>query len=136
MKQKTAVFLLLMMILIITLAGCSSENTSVDTDNSYQKISSEEAKKMMDEDSSIVILDVRTPEEFKSGHIQGAVNIAQTEIAAIIETAIPNKSATILVYCRSGNRSALASKELIELGYLNIYDFGGINDWKYDVITE
>lgn len=136
MKQKTVVVLLLMMILIITLAGCSSENTSTDPDNSYQKISSEEAKKMMDEDSSIIILDVRTPEEFKSGHIQGAVNIAQTEIAVIIKTAIPDKSATILVYCQSGNRSALASKELIELGYLNIYDFGGINDWKYDVITE
>lgn len=136
MKKKTVMGLLLMMILMTTLAGCSSESISSDSENSYQKISSEEAKKMMDEDSSIIILDVRTPEEFELGHIQGAVNISHTEIKEIIETAIPDKSKTILVYCRSGNRSAIASNDLIELGYLNIYDFGGINDWKYDIVTD
>lgn len=136
MKQKIVAILILMMILIITMVGCGSENKTSDPDNSYQKISSEAAKEMMDQDSSLIILDVRTAEEFEEGHIQGAVNIAQTEIAATVEKAIPDKSATILVYCRSGSRSALASKELSELGYLNVYDIGGIIDWKYDIVTD
>jgi rhodanese-related sulfurtransferase len=136
MKQKIVATLLLLMILIIGMAGCSSGNQSSDSENTYQKISSEEAKKMMDEESNLIILDVRTAEEFETGHIQGAVNISNTEITATAEKAIPDKSATILVYCRSGNRSALASKELSELGYSHIYDLGGLVDWKYEIITE
>ena len=139
MKHKIAVIPILMIILIIAMVGCSTEkkiSDSTNSDNSYQKISSEAAKEMMDQDSSLIILDVRTAEEFNEGHIKGAVNISKTELESIVETAIQDKSSTILVYCLSGSRSALASQELSELGYLNVYDMGGISDWKYEVVTD
>lgn len=81
----------------------------------------------------VIIVDVRTAEEFASGHIQNAINIPVESISA--EPAeLSDKDATILVYCRSGNRSEQASRKLVELGYTQIYDFGGIIDWPYEVV--
>lgn len=136
MKNKMIAIILFSMVLIATLAGCSSEKRIANSDNTYRKITAEEAKTMMDQQKELIILDVRTAEEFSSGHIQGAINISDTDITATVGELIPDKTETILVYCRSGNRSAKASKELIELGYSDVYDFGGIIDWKYDIVTE
>lgn len=131
MRKK--IFLVLSLtIALILMAGCSKKEDK----STYTKISAEEAKKMMDEKGEIIILDVRTEEEYQEGHIDGAILIPDNEIIETAESILTDKSATILVYCRSGRRSANASKELSELGYTNIYDFGGINNWKYDVVTE
>lgn len=136
MKNKMIAIILFSMVLIATLAGCSSEKSIANSDDTYRKITAEEAKTMMNQQKELIILDVRTAEEFSSGHIQGAINISDTDITATVGELIPDKTETILVYCRSGNRSAKASKELIELGYSDVYDFGGIIDWKYDIVTE
>lgn len=89
---------------------------------------------MMDKDANVVILDVRTLDEYNEGHIDKAILIPDTEIKDQAETTLTDKSATILVYCRSGRRSALASATLVELGYTNVYDFGGIIDWTYEIV--
>jgi len=91
---------------------------------------------MMDKDSTITIIDVRIEEEFNTGHIDGAILIPDTDILEKAEETLRDKSATILVYCRSGRRSALAAADLVELGYSNVYDFGGIIDWNYYIVTE
>ena len=102
-------------------------------ENSYQQITQEAAKEMMDT-QEVVILDVREQHEYDSGHIPGAVllpvgTITEDTAAAVID----ELDTVVLVYCRSGNRSKTASQALVDLGYTNVYEFGGINDWPYDV---
>ena len=102
-------------------------------ENSYQQITQEAAKEMMDTQEA-VILDVREQHEYDSGHIPGAVllpvgTITEDTAAAVID----NLDTVVLVYCRSGNRSKTASQALVDLGYTKVYEFGGINDWPYDV---
>ena len=113
---------------LFLLAGCGG-NTS---DGSYEQITQEEAKEMMDT-QEVIILDVREQDEYDSGHIPGAVLLPVGTIAedAAAEV-IPEKDSTVLVYCRSGNRSKKAASALAKLGYTNIYDFGGINTWPYE----
>ncbi|MEL7660900.1 rhodanese-like domain-containing protein [Acetobacterium wieringae] len=101
---------------------------------SVNKITAEEAKVMIDEGKNLVILDVRTQEEYNEGHIENAVLIPDTEISAKSSTVLADSNQTILVYCRTGRRSAEAAKKLVDLGYSNIYDFGGIVDWPYEVV--
>ena len=103
------------------------------SENSYQQITQEAAKEMMDT-QEVVILDVREQHEYDSGHIPGAVllpvgTITEDTAAAVID----DLDTVVLVYCRSGNRSKTASQALVDLGYTNIYEFGGINDWPYEV---
>ena len=120
--------LLLLFSLLLLLAGCSG-NTA---DSSYQQITQEEAKEMMDT-QNVVILDVREQNEYDGGHIPGAVLLPVGTIdEAAAADVIPDKDSTVLVYCRSGNRSKTASSKLAELGYTNIYEFGGINTWPYE----
>ena len=112
---------------LLLLTGCGE-----DSADGYQQISQEEAKAMMDT-QVVIILDVREKDEYDSGHIPGAVllpvgTIDETTAAEVI----PEKDSTVLVYCRSGNRSKTASAALAELGYTNIYEFGGINTWPYE----
>lgn len=99
----------------------------------YKKITSEDAKKIIDSEN-VILLDVRTQEEYNNGHINNSILLPVTEINKRAEEVLPNKNEIILVYCRSGNRSATASKSLIKLGYTNVYDFGGINDWPYEIV--
>ncbi len=101
--------------------------------NPYRQITAEEAKRMMDEEENYVILDVRTKEEFDEGHISGAILIPDFEIESRAENELTDHDQLILVYCRSGNRSKRASKKLSDLGYSNIIDFGGINNWPYGI---
>ena len=96
-------------------------------------ITAEEAKQIMDSEEGYVILDVRTQEEFAQGHIPGAILIPDTQIKAEAEKVLTDKNQLILVYCRSGRRSKLAAEALVELGYTNIKEFGGIIDWPYEV---
>ena len=99
----------------------------------YKSIPQDQAKQMMDS-GNVIVLDVREQSEFDAGHIKDAVllpvgTINEKSAAAVI----PSKDSTVLVYCRSGNRSKTASEELVKLGYKNIYEIGGINSWKYGV---
>lgn len=98
------------------------------------KITPEEAKRMMEEESGVIILDVRTQAEFDAGHIAGALLLPDTEVADKAADLLPDKTATILVYCRSGRRSALAGETLAGMGYTHVYDFGGIIDWPYEIV--
>ena len=98
----------------------------------YVNITAEEAKEIMDTQQGYVILDVRTQEEFDEKHIPGAILIPHDEIAQQAQAQLPDKNQLILVYCRSGRRSKLAAQELVELGYTNIMEFGGIIDWPYE----
>ena len=102
-------------------------------ENTYQQITQEEAKNMMDI-QDVIILDVREQDEFDAGHIPGAVLLPVGTISGeTAAAAIPELDSVVLVYCRSGNRSKKASSTLIDLGYTNIYEFGGINTWPYEV---
>lgn len=107
------------------LAGCSSQ--------SYQTIQAKEAKEMM-EDKNVVVIDVREADEYQQGHIVNAILIPLSSLAD--SELLPDQEQTILVYCRSGKRSAKAAKKLASLGYQNVYDFGGILDWPYDLSKE
>lgn len=102
----------------------------------YKKITAEEAKEIMDSGEEIIILDVRTKEEYDSGHIKGSILLPHDEIDASAVSLLPDKYAKLLVYCRTGRRSEIAAKALLELGYTDVTDFGGINDWPYGIETE
>ena len=99
----------------------------------YEQISAEEAKKIMDSGEEHIILDTREQDEFDEGHIPGAILISYTEIEERSKEMLPDKDAQILVYCRSGRRSKIASESLAKLGYTNVKEFGGIIDWPYEV---
>ncbi len=99
----------------------------------YKQITAEEAKKIMDSGEDYILLDVREQDEFDAGHIPGAILIPYTEIERKAESLLPDKNKQILVYCRSGRRSKIASESLAKLGYANVKEFGGIIDWHYEV---
>ena len=96
-------------------------------------ITAQEAKTIMDTEQDYIILDTRTQEEYDEGHIPGAIVISHEEIKEKAESVLKDKNQLILVYCRSGRRSKLASEDLVELGYTNIKEFGGILDWPYEI---
>ena len=100
----------------------------------YQQITAEEAKKIMDSGEKHIILDTREQDEYDEGHIKGAILIPYTEIDNKAEEMLPDKDALMLVYCRSGRRSKIAAESLAKLGYANVKEFGGIIDWKYEVV--
>lgn len=131
MKNIKILSIVMIIFVAFFISACSSDNGDVE---GYNKITAEEAKGIIDTEDNIIILDVRTQEEFDEGHIENAVLLPNTEIAERIEEIIPDKETKILVYCRSGNRSKSASMEMIEMGYMNVYDFGGIIDWDYDIV--
>lgn len=121
-----------MLITIISLSlftfGCRKK------ENTYVQITPQEAKSIMDNESDYVILDVRTLDEYNSGHIENAIVIPYDEIEIKAEDILKNKDQLILVYCRSGRRSKIAAESLVKLGYTNIKEFGGINDWPYKIV--
>lgn len=115
---------------LLLFVGCAAQPAK---ENTYHQISQEEAKQMMDE-QEVIVLDVREPSEYDEGHIPEAVllpvgTIDEESAAAVI----PAREDTVLIYCRSGNRSKTAAAKLAELGYTELYEFGGINTWPYEV---
>ena len=127
--MKKLVFLLLA-VMMLTASGQDKEN---DQGAVYVNITAEEAKQIMDSEEGYIILDVRTREEYDQGHIPGAIVISHEEIEEKAEQVLTDKDQLILVYCRSGRRSKIAAEALVELGYTNIKEFGGIIDWPYEV---
>lgn len=117
----------------LLLTGCGA---SAQDNLGYRQITMEEAAKRMEQEPAAIILDVRRPDEYQAGHIPGAINIPNETIGSEALPQLPDKDQTILVYCRSGNRSKQASEKLAALGYTQVLEFGGILDWTGQVVTE
>ena len=133
------IVILLTAAFLFQLAGCSSKAKGpvMDGDGmvrSYSQISQEEAKQMMEKDDGHVVLDVRRQDEYDAGHIPGAILIPNESIGTEQPDELPDLDQVILIYCRSGNRSKQAAQKLFDMGYTNIYEFGGINDWTGEIV--
>jgi len=140
MKKNIGVLLILM--LVLAFSACSKSETStasgnieeeIKVDNTYKQISQEEAKRIMDNETGFIILDVREQDEFDEGHIPGAILMPYTRAEELASELLPDKDQMILVYCRSGRRSKIAAQTLADMGYTDIREFGGIIDWPYEV---
>ena len=121
------------LVFLIAVSGCASEEAFEKKEGDYMRINAEKAKEMMENLEEFVLLDARTEEEFFEGHIPGAIVIPHDEIFERAENEISEKDIPVFVYCRSGNRSKTASKALVDLGYSEVYEFGGIIDWPYEI---
>ena len=128
MKIKKLIPLILSTLLF---TGCAVGRTQK---MNYRQVSMDEAVRIMENETGYIILDVRRPDEFAEGHIPNAINIPTEVIAATAIPDLPNKDQLILVYCRSGRRSKEAAEKLAALGYTGIVEFGGILDWKGEIV--
>lgn len=145
---------ILILILVLVLSGCAlqnggnnssasgsgspqnesaSENTA-PSKGTYRQISQDQAKEMMARDDGHIILDVRRQDEYDGGHIPGAVLLPNESIGTERPVQLPDLQQIILVYCRTGRRSKEASQKLADMGYVNVYEFGGINDWTGEIV--
>ena len=113
--------------------GCSG--TSNSQTNTYRQISMDEAVTMMAQETGYIILDVRRPDEYATGHIPNAINVPNETIGTAEIPELPDKNQLIMGYCRSGRRSKEAAEKLVKLGYTNIVEFGGFLDWKGEIVT-
>ncbi|WP_246637677.1 rhodanese-like domain-containing protein [Crassaminicella profunda] len=142
-KNKRWITVAILLLITVILMACQgngeikSENEKVSIqDTSYQTITPADAKDRIEKEEGIILLDVRTKEEYKEKHIPNSIQIAVDDLEEKVEEKIPDKNATIFVYCRSGRRSRIASEKLIEKGYTNVFDLGGIIDWPYETEKE
>ncbi len=149
--KKLFIIISLLTVLAMCFSGCGKNKTASNSNDSgaqgvvtvdftknadgYYRISAEVAHEMMVSESGYVILDVREEWEYNEAHITGAVLLPVTQIIEKADEILPDKNQKIFVYCRSGNRSLNASADLAALGYTNVWEFGGIIDWPYDVTT-
>ncbi len=115
---------------MLLISGCTQTSSE---EIKYNKITAEEAKEIIDTEEHKLV-DVRTPEEYKEEHIEGALLIPDYEIENLAESKLPDKDEKILVYCRSGSRSKSAAKKLIDMGYTDVHDLGGIMNWTYETV--
>ena len=130
-KIKGLIIMLLISLSLFGMTACDGENGKAST---YEPITAEQAKTIMDTEKDYVIIDARTEEEFAEGHIENAILIPEYEIKDRAQKELSDKEQLILVYCRSGRRSKIASEELVKLGYTNVKEFGGIIDWPYETV--
>ena len=130
-KVKGLIIMLLISLSLFGMIACDGDNEKTST---YEQITAEQAKTIMDNEQDYIIIDARTEDEFAEGHIENAILIPEYEIANRAEKELPDKEQLILVYCRSGRRSKIASEELVKLGYTNVKEFGGIIDWPYEKV--
>ena len=122
------------------LSGCTLSKTKKDTEDmtdkaAYHKLSAEDAYEMM-VSQEVVVVDVRTRAEYDGGQIENAVLVPNESIGSEMPETLPDKEATLLIYCRSGRRSKDAAQKLLALGYQSVYDFGGVIDWPYELVKE
>jgi rhodanese-related sulfurtransferase len=140
-NAKKIIHFVVFILLIGVFTGCSNPNVVSNKEDSasfkavsFSNITPEEAKKRLSNEQGIILLDVRTKEEFDTGHIKDAMLIPVDDLEKDALKNLKDKEAPIFVYCRSGNRSISAANILVELGYKNVYNLGGIRDWPYEVI--
>lgn len=133
--KKYKILIGMLLIFSIIAIGCSNESEErEESEASVNSINAETAMEMMASGDEYTLVDVRTQEEYDEGHIEGALLLPLDQLETLSEEQLTDKEATILVYCRSGNRSAQASEILVDLGYQNVYDFGGIVDWPGEIV--
>ena len=111
---------------------------AVASQKSYKSISPADARKRMNSGESVVLLDVRTPEEFAVKHIPGSILIPVEPVDLVttdVEAVIVDKNIPVFIYCRSGRRSVDAAKIMVKAGYTDVYDLGGINSWPYETAS-
>ena len=136
MVKKTGMILFLLLLSAL-LTGCTGQILDgPGMVNSYEQIDQETAKQMMEKDDGHVVVDVRTREEYDAGHIPGAILLPNESIGTEPPEELPDRNQIILIYCRSGNRSKQAAQKLFDMGYTNIYEFGGINTWTGEITPE
>lgn len=157
MKKKSIALTILLTTMLITSCGTSNGNPSQETklpegteqttdigkdteedqmsQAKVKKLTAEQAYERIESGDEIVLVDVRRQDEYDQGHIEGSILISNESIGTKQPTELPDLDAEILVYCRSGNRSAQAAEKLVEMGYTNVSDFGGIIDWPYETVT-
>lgn len=141
LKTKNTIYLITAILMIVVFSSCSNnsienknEATTAPKEISFSNITPEDAKKRLDNEKGIILLDVRTMEEYETGHIEKSILIPVDTLVSEAEKTLVDKEATIFVYCRSGNRSTTAAKILVEKGYKSIYNLGGISDWPYEIV--
>lgn len=135
MKMKVVIIIFIVLILIVSILLYFNYNKSnKSTETKVRYVSMNEIVQIMNENENYIILDVRTMEEFNQGHIPNAICIPNETINENTINELPNKEQLILIYCRSGNRSKQAADKLIKLGYINLIEFGGIIDWKGEIV--
>ena len=122
-----------LLLALLTLSACAAP--AVNAPAEYRMISMDEAITMMETEEDYLIVDVRTYEEFAQGHIPGALNVPNESIGKEPPLLLPDKNQLIMIYCRSGNRSRQASQKLVDMGYSNVVEFGGIIDWPGEVVS-
>ena len=127
--KRRIVSIIAALVFLLAISGCSVPEEGSD----YMNISQKKAKEMMENLEEFVLLDARSEEEFFEGHIPGAIVIPHEEVLERAEAEIPEKDIPVFVYCRSGNRSKVAAEALASLGYSEVYEFGGINTWPYEI---
>lgn len=135
LKKIIQIFTVLVFVSFVSLAGCSPVQSESDKKPAYQTITSETAKKRLDNENGIILLDVRSEAEYAEKHIPGSLLIPVETIETQATEKLKDKDAAIFVYCRSGNRSAIAAQALANMNYTNVYDLGGINSWPYETET-
>ena len=143
-KLRGLILTILLIMTALFLTACTPkavDNNQVGTisptataEAKYMKITPAEAKKQLESDKSIILVDVRTEAEYKEGHIKGSILIPYDLIGKEASSKLSDKSAKIIVYCRSGRRSEIAARELLKMGYTNVYDLGGLENWPYEVV--
>jgi rhodanese-related sulfurtransferase len=139
--MKRIFVIVMITVALLSISSCNGKaavisdnqnNDKISNQGGYFNMKQDEAKRNLEEDSSIILIDVRTPQEYAEMHIPGSVLIPLDSIKGEAENKLANKEDTIYVYCRSGNRSASAAKILVELGYAKVYNIGGITTWPYE----
>ena len=113
----------------------SLDGQTAQGESAYHKITASEAKAMMNQ-GGVTVVDVRREDEYAAGHIPGSILVPNEGIRDTQPEELPDLDAVLLVHCRTGVRSKQASDKLLEIGYKNVYDFGGIVDWPYETVTE
>lgn len=134
MKKIKLMVVVVFTISLLLAVGCG--NGSMSDLKGPQKITAQEAKDLIDKKDYDIILDVRTEEEYGEEHIENAMLLPDYEIASRAKDVLVDQDARILIYCRSGRRSSASAQQLYEMGYTNVYDFGGIIDWPYEIVSE
>lgn len=124
----------LVILLVVLLGVCGCNSAAGKVDNSIKNISTDAVFSDIDNKDTYII-DVREEYEYVSGHIENSYNVPYSNFSLINEMDISFDS-KIVVYCQSGNRSGMAARQLVEMGYTNVYDMGGINSWNYELVKE
>ena len=136
MNRTIYVILIIIAIAVGVILMLNRKEQYIENEGIIKHVSMDDIVKIMNENKNYIILDVRTIDEYNAGHIPNAICIPNESIGSDIGSKIPNKEQLILVYCRSGNRSKQAVEKLKDLGYTNLIEFGGIVDWKGEIVKE